>query len=445
MTTFIENARIFANGHLNKTNIVIESEKIESVGKRKITRFDEKINAKLRFVLPGLVDAHAHLHDPNFTNREDFTSGTAAAAAGGVTTVIEMVLSTPVDSTQRVKTKVSLGKEKSLIDFSLHAGMMNLENSAHIRKIAEMGVRSFKTFMCKPYYVNDHTLMTLLRETHAHKSILNVHAEDEELANQNLQKLIAKGRKDPLAHLEWKPNIVEDRAIKKAIHMTQDLKARLHISHISTAEAVGTVRRAKIKHVNVTVETCPHYLSLTGKDMRKLGPYLKMNPSLKTSRDLMALWGGLRDGTIDLVTSEHAPGERSEKEIGWRDIWEAWGGIPTIETMLPVLLSEGVNKGRISMPRLQQVICENPAKVFGFYPKKGTIRKGSDADLVIVDMKKKHKVRGSDLHYKVGWTPYEGWTLQGWPTMTIRRGSVIAEDGQILAKPGKASFLPMFQ
>jgi len=159
----------------------------------------------------------------------------------------------------------------------------------------------------------------------------------------------------------------------------------------------------------------------------------------------MALWGGLRDGTIDLVTSEHAPGERSEKEIGWRDIWNAWGGIPTIETMLPVLLSEGVNKGRISMPRLQQVICENPAKIFGLYPKKGTIRKGSDADLVIVDMKKKRKVRGSDLHYKVGWTPYEGWTLQGWPTMTIRRGSVIAEDGQILAEPGKASFLPMFQ
>jgi len=445
MTTLIENARILVNGHLIKANIVIESEKIESVGKRKITRFDEKIDAKLRFVFPGLVDAHAHLHDPNFTNREDFTSGTAAAAAGGITTVVEMVLSTPVDSAQRVRTKIDLGTKKSLIDFSLHAGMMNLENSLRIGQIAEMGVRSFKTFMCKPYYVNDHTLMTLLRETHAHKSILNVHAEDEELANENLQKLIAKGRRDPLAHLEWKPNLVEARAIKKAIHMTQHLKARLHISHISTAEAVGTVRGAKIKHVNVTVETCPHYLSLTGKDMRKLGPYLKMNPSLKTARDLVSLWSGLRDGTIDLVTSEHAPGERSEKEIGWTDIWKAWGGVPTIETMLPVLLSEGINKGRIGMARLHQVVCENPAKVFGLYPKKGAIRKGSDADLVIVDIKKKCKVRSSDLHYKVGWTPYEGWTLQGWPTTTICRGSVIFEEGQVLAKPGKASFVPMFQ
>jgi allantoinase len=445
MTTLVENARIFINEHLVKANIVIESGKIESVGKRKATRFDEKIDAKNRFVLPGLVDAHAHLHDPKFTNREDFTSGTTAAAAGGVTTVVEMVLSTPVDTVERVRTKIRLGKKMSLIDFSLHAGMMNRKNSVHIGKIAEIGVRSFKTFMCKPFYVDDNTLMSLMRETTAHESILNVHAEDEEMANENLQRLTAEGRKDPAAHLEWKPNVVEERAIKKAIRFTQDLKARLHISHISTAEAVGLVRKAKNNRVNITVETCPHYLTLTGTNMKKLGPYLKMNPSLKKAPDLETLWKGLRNGTVDLVTSEHAPGERSEKEVGWSDIWKAWGGIPTIETMLPVLLSEGVNKGQISMARLQKVTCENPARVFGLYPKKGTIRKGSDADLVILDLKIKRKVRGSDLHYKVGWTPYEGWTLQGWPKITMRRGSVIFEEGQILAKPGEARFLPMFQ
>ena len=445
MTTLIENARILVNGLLVKANIIVEAGKIKSVGKRRVTRFDEKIDARLGFVLPGLVDAHAHLHDPKFTNREDFTNGTAAAAAGGVTTVVEMVLSTPVDTAERVRRKIKVGEVKSLIDFSLHAGMMNLENSVHIGKIAKIGVRSFKTFTCKPYYANDHTVMALMRETTAHESILNVHAEDEELANENLQRLKAEGRMDPAAHLEWKPNPVEERAIKKVIHFAHDVKARLHISHISTAEAVRLIRKAKNERVNVTVETCPHYLTLTGKDMKKLGPYLKMNPSLKTVRDLEALWSGLRDGTVDLVTSEHAPGERSEKEVGWKDIWKAWGGVPTIETMLPVLLSEGLNKGRISMARLQKVVCENPARVFGFYPRKGTIQKGSDADLVIVDLKIKRKVRGSDLHYKVGWTPYEGWRLQGWPRLTMRRGSVIYEDGQILAKPGEARFLPMFQ
>jgi dihydroorotase-like cyclic amidohydrolase len=126
-------------------------------------------------------------------------------------------------------------------------------------------------------------------------------------------------------HLEWKPNVVEERAIKKLIRFADDLKARLHISHISTAEAVSLVRKAKNKRVNITVETCPHYLTLTGKDMKKLGAYLKMNPPLKTAHDLKALWKGLRDGTVDLVTSEHASGERSEKEVGWKDIWKAWG------------------------------------------------------------------------------------------------------------------------
>jgi len=443
MTTLIENARIFVSGRLVRANIVIESGKIESVGRRKVSGFDERVDAREKFVLPGLVDAHAHLHDPHFTNREDFTCGTAAAAAGGVTTVIEMVLSTPVDSVEGVKTKIRLGRKKSLIDFALHAGMMNLENAVNIGKITEMGVRSFKTFTCKPYYVNDDTLKCLMRETAAHGSILNVHAEDEELANQNMRKLMLERRNDPAAHLEWKPNAAEERAVKKVIRFAYDLKARVHISHLSTAEAVGLVRKAKSERVKITVETCPHYLTLTRKDMRKLGPYLKMNPSLKTAHDSHVLWQGLRDGTVDLVTSEHAPGERSEKEVGWRNIWKAWGGIPSIETMLPVLLSEGVNKGQISMARLQKVTCENPARIFGLYPKKGTIRKGSDADLVILDLKAKRKVRGSALHYKVGWTPYEGWRLRGWPKITIRRGSVIFEDGQINAKPGEAKFLPM--
>jgi len=445
MTTLIENARILLDGHLVRVNIAIESGKIESIGKRKLNRFDEKIDVKNNFVLPGLVDAHAHLHDPNFTEREDFTSGTTAAAAGGVTTVVEMVLSTPVDTAERVGTKICLGEEKSLIDFSLHAGMMNLENSTHIGEIARIGVRSFKTFTCKPHYVDDQTMMSLMRETTMHDSILNVHAEDEEAANENFQRLMTEERKDPMAHLEWKPNAVEERAIRKIIGFAHDLKARLHISHMSTAQAVSLVRKAKRKRVNVTAETCPHYLTFTGKDMKNLGPYLKMNPSLKTVHDLEALWKGLQDGAVDLVTSEHAPGERSEKEIGWEDIWKAWGGVPGIETMLPVLLSEGVIKKRISLARLQKVSCENPARVFGLYPKKGTIRKGSDADLVIVDLKAKRKVRGSDLHYKVGWTPYEGWTLQGWPVMTVCRGAVAFEDGQILRKPGEARFLPMFQ
>jgi dihydroorotase-like cyclic amidohydrolase len=158
---------------------------------------------------------------------------------------------------------------------------------------------------------------------------------------------------------------------------------------------------------------------------------------------VQALWNGLRNGVVDIVTSEHAPGEREEKEVGWKDIWKAWGGIPAIETMLPVLLSEGVNKHRISLPTLQKICCENPAKIFGVYPRKGVIRTGTDADLVIVDLKMRKKASGENMHFKAGWTPYEGWNLKGWPVATIRRGKVLYEDEQVVGVSGSAKFLPM--
>jgi allantoinase len=439
----IENASIIRNGGLIQVNILIEGEKIASVSPRTFSTVSSRIDAKGKLLIPGLVDGHAHLYDPAFTNHEDFTTGTFAAAAGGVTTVIEMVLSTPVDTVDRVTAKIEEGKRSSLIDFSLHAGMMNENNGPNIPGIANIGVRSFKTFMCKPYYATDHTLMSLMHETSMHHSVLNVHAEDEETANQNLGKLTSMGRKDSLAHLEWKPNIAEERAVRKAVYFAAGIGARLHISHMSTAEGAEILRKAKKRRVNVTAETCPHYLTFTRKDMKKQGPYLKMNPSLKGPKDVQALWKGLRDETVDIVTSEHAPGNREEKEVGWTDIWKAWSGVPAIETMLPVLLSEGVNKGRLSLSGLQRVCCENPAKIFGIYPKKGAIQKGADADLVIVDLKMKRRVRGEQLHYKVGWTPYEGWTLKGWPTLTMRRGEIIFQDEQTVGKPGKVQFLPM--
>ena len=442
-TTSIENAKILLANRLTKAHLVIEDDKIKSVSSKKPANVDRRINANGKLVLPGLVDGHAHLHDPAFTNREDFTSGTIAAAAGGITSVVEMVLTTPVDSPDRIQTKIELGKRMSLIDFSLHAGMMNQDNLQNIPPITKLGVRSFKTFTCKPYYVNDHTLMSLLRETSMNSSILDVHAEDEQTSNENFDKLQAEGRKDPMAHVEWRPNIAEERAVSKLVDYTGNIGARTHISHMSTKEGVAIIKEAKRQRVRITAETCPHYLTFTRKDMKKQGPYLKMNPSLKGPRDVEALWAGLRDGTIDIVTSEHAPGERSEKEVGWADIWKAWGGVPTIETLLPVLLSEGINKERITLPALQRMCCENPAKIFGIYPRKGSLRRGADADLVIVDVKMKRRVRAEDLHYKVGWTPYDGWTLQGWPILTIRRGQILFEDDQVVGKPGSAEFLQM--
>jgi allantoinase len=439
----ILNARTLRDGKLIPANILVADGTIKSLSGNKQSNADETVDAKGRIVIPGLVDGHAHLYDPAFTYREDFTSGTSAAAAGGVTTVVEMVLTTPVDTPDRVHAKIEEGRRSSIIDFSLHAGMMNLSNLRNISAISELGVRSFKTFTCEPYYADDHTLMSLMRETSMNHSILDVHAEDEDVANQNLQTLQAAGRKDPMAHAEWKPNLAEELAVKKLIQFARGISARIHISHLSTREGVEAVRKAKRQGVRITAETCPHYLTFTRKDMKKQGPYLKMNPSLKGAKDVDALWRGLRDGAVDIVTSEHAPGTRAEKEPGWKDIWKAWGGVPAIETMLPILLGEGVNKHRITLPTLQRVCCENPARIFGFYPRKGAIQEGADADLVIVDLKLRRKVKAVNLHQKVNWTPYEGRMLKGWPVLTMRRGQVLFQDNEVLSKPGTAEFLSM--
>jgi allantoinase len=439
----IKNGTVILEDKTAQADVLIEDGKITRIAKKITATADEIMDVQGKFVLPGVVDAHAHIGDPNFARREDFTSGTQAAAAGGVTTIVDMVLKTPVDSPEAAKEKIDRGAREGIVDFSLHAGMMNSSNLANVEALVEVGICSFKAFMCAPYFVDNATLQALMEKTAQFHAITNVHAEDEELSQRLTAELKRANRMDPIAHNESKPNAVEEKAIRDAIDIARAARSKLHISHMSTSEGVRLIASAKREKVNVTAETCPHYLSLTRADVLKLGPYLKMSPPLKTEADVLALWRGLANGTVDMITSEHAPGEADEKEIGWENIWDAWGGIPSIETMLPVVLSEGVNKDRITIEKAAKVLSENPAKRFGLYPRKGHIAVGADGDFAIVDLAAEKKVKATDLHYKVGWTPYEGWILKGWPTATIVQGRVVAKDGQILTKEGLAQFVPM--
>jgi len=439
----IKNGSVVQDDKILQADILSEEGRVVSIRKSITTRPDQVIDASGKFVLPGVVDVHAHIGDAKFARREDFTTGTRAAAAGGVTTVVDMVLSTPVDNPDAAKERISRGTRQGVVDFCLHAGMMNQANMGSIEALVELGICSFKAFMCAPYYVDRATLLALMKNTAPFRAVTNVHAEDEELSQKLTMELKRAGRVDPIAHNDSKPNEVEEKAIREAIELARTARSKLHISHMSTSQGVGLVKAAKRNRVDVSAETCPHYLTLTRADVLKLGPYVKMNPPLRTQSDVLALWRGLADGTVEIVSSEHAPGDVDEKEVGWENIWDAWGGVPSIETMLPVMLSEGVNKSRITIQQAAKVLSVNPAKRFGLYPKKGLIRVGADADFTIVDLSAESKVSASNLHYKVGWTPYEGWTLRGWPTATIVRGQVVMQDGQILAKEGSAQFVPM--
>jgi D-hydantoinase len=436
----LRNARLAMPEGIIRSELSVENEVIKEIAMTGIPKGEREVDVKGRIVMPGVIDVHAHLHDPNFRRRETFRTGSIAAAAGGITTVIVMPLDTPTFTPKAVKKLITTGRKTSLIDFALHAGNMTAESIANIPSLASMGVKSFKAFTCSPYLLEKEARIHLMTAVRRIAGTLFVHAEDEKTLKEALEKV--RERKDPLAHHDSRPNEAEEKAVKEVLSETLETKCKLHLAHITTRQACRMIQDAKKKHQAVTAETCPHYLVFTRDDAAKLGPYLKVNPSLKSKEDQSALWEALSSEIIDVVATDHAPGTKTEKEMGRDDIRKAQVGIPGVETLLPIMLSEGVGKGRITFERMVNALCMKPARIFGTYPKKGTIREGSDADLVVVNLKKERIIRGDRLHHKVGWTPYEGMKVKGFPILTISRGEVIFEDKQIVGKPGRGKFLP---
>jgi len=441
--TVIKNGKIVTPYQIFEAGIAIDDGKIVAIAKApRLPKAEETVDAKGNFLLPGVIDAHSHIYDPDYTYREDFITGTTAAAAGGVTTVIDMPLRKPV-LTSLIKEKIRVGERNSLIDFSFHSGMIVKENVDAIPAVVKLGLKSFKVFTCAPFKVEDETLIQVMKTVAKYNGVLVVHAENDDVVSEKTNKLKEQGRKDPMAHIESRPAVAEYKAVNKVITLAKRLGVHIHIAHMTTRRGVELLEKAKASGQKVTAETCPHYLIFTKKDMQKLGPYLKMTPPLRSKDDALSLWHGLKLGIVDIVATDHAPGTREEKEAGWRDIWKAPGGIPGVETLLSLMISEGVNKGLISLQDLCRMLCERPGKIFHLYPRKGVLQLGSDADIVIIDLKKETVISADMLHYKVGWTPYEGMKLKGYPTLTMVRGEVIASHGEIIGHLGYGTFIPM--
>ena len=437
----IQNARLVLPEGIVHGELTIEGGRIHEIAVSGLPKADLVVDARDKIVMPGVVDAHAHVYDSRRPPREDFRDGSAAAAGGGITSMIVMSLGAPISTPRQIKKIILMGQEESLIDFSLHAGNMGAGSLRGVPKLASLGVRSFAASMCDPNRLEKTMLEGLMTAVKNVDGIASMHAEDGKVLQEKMERLLEKGRKDPLAHTEWRPNEAEEEAVKEVIELAKKTGCRLHLAHLSTRQAVELLAGAKEKRVPVTGETCPHYLLFTKDDMQRLGPYLKVNPALRTSEDCAALWSALASGTIDIAATDHAPCTKDEKEVGFEDIWAAQTGIPGTETMLPLMLSEGVAKGRLTLEKLVNALCTRPAQIFGLYPRKGVIREGSDADLVLVELSKKAKITAEKLHYKVGWTPYEGRAVKGMPTMTISRGVVVAEEGGVVEKPGHGQFI----
>lgn len=433
---------IFPSG-ITQSSIIINDGKIIGFAKSNEPQADRVIDAKGKVVLPGMVDMHVHLRDPGFPERENFESGTKAAAAGGVTTVIDMPNTVPATVTLKAfNDKKAIADKKSLVDFGFIGGAGEVPQEDLI-ELADAGATAFKSFLIarfKELAASDYTLLKHMQLLGELDRPLLVHAENGVLVDKFMEEAIASGRTDPLAHCDFRPSICETEAVMRCITLAAETDVHLHICHVSAAGSIDILEWAQTMGQMVTGETSTNYLLFTRETMEERGPYAKVDPPLRSKDDEVRLWEGLNDGTLDVLASDHAPYTKEEKEKGWDNIYDAPSGGVVIETTLPLML-DAVNNDKISLERLVEVFSTNPAMMNGLYPQKGDLMLGADADIVICDMDMPFHIKGENLQTIQKITPYEGMKGKGMPVMTLVRGEVIFEDGQVIGKPGYGSFV----
>lgn len=449
----VENGHVVTNGVMFDANLLIDDGKIIGL-KKDASDLEaiERIDAREKLILPGVIDAHVHFLEPGGEHREDFESGTKAAASGGVTTVFEMPISSmPVVSAKALNERRAILEKKACIDFALYAGA-GTHNYNELDELAKSGAIGFKTFLAYPknrdawykgtYMVDNYSLFHCLEKIAKTNLPIAVHSEDDSIIEGRIKELQEDGRRDFKAHEESRPIVSETLAVSSVISVAKQTGAKVHIAHMSSVQAAELVRSAKTQGIKVTSETCPQYLVLNDAAIDSLGPYAKVNPPIRYGeKNREGLWNAIREGTIDFVASDHAPWTSAEKDPGFEDIFKANSGIPGTETMLPLLLN-ACSEGRLSLTELARITSESQARIFNIYPRKGSIQVGSDADIVIIDLKEQLKLQRSKMVSKSrGTNPYEGMTVKGVPVMTISGGKVIVHNGNLECKAGTGKFV----
>ena len=439
----IKNARIPQGDDTILTNILVKDEKIAGFVDE-ITMLDAKnvIDANGNLTIPGCIDSHTHFMYQGFPHRENFLTGTAAAATGGVTTIIDMpCCSVPsVRSIEQLETKLGICSPQAIVDYAMWGGVTGedvREGWLHnVKEQADYGVVAFKVYMTPsvPTYprVTDPEMYECFKAVAKTGLPIGIHAENFAMCDFYVNKYKNEGRLDGPAWAEARMELAEKVAIELGISFAEASGARLHIVHMSTGIGAKLVKDAKMRGIDVTSESCPHYLTLNYQEsMSKYGPLAKIAPPLRTKKDNEEQWNGINDGSIDFIATDHAPYEiESEKHKEGMNIWTSFPGIPGVETMVPVIVSEGYNKGRISLSKLVDILSTNAAKHYGLYPKKGALNIGSDADFTIIDLDKEWTIDSKNMVSMCGYTPLEGMKLKGKIDKTIVRGNLVYQDGE---------------
>ncbi|RZU30973.1 dihydroorotase [Blastococcus saxobsidens] len=433
--------------------IAVRGEKIVGIlGPEEPAAARKTIDAGTNPVIPGLIDTHCHFRDPGYTHKEDYYNGTIAAAAGGVTTVFDMPnVDPPTTTVDRLKAHLENAQSKAVVDFGHNASGVVPEN---IKGLAEAGATAFKVWMMQdigrdyPHppgtSLTNHAILYRVFEEVAETGLpLYIHPHDHnlyELFVERAQKQWGMDFRSYARALRGGDGVVLNTAISTILEFQRSVGTKLHVLHLSTREGVRMVREAKAQGRPITAEANPFAMFVTNDwaNIEKKGPYAL--GFWVPEEDNPAMWGAVVDGTIDVIGSDHGPHTKEEKEVGWTDMYTAPGGSPMIEQYLRLMLTE-VNKGRLTMERIVEMTSSNPAKLTGFYGKKGAIQVGADADLVVLDMDHEETLRAEHSHYRCGWMPSEDFETKGRPVKTILRGRVIMEDGNVTAEKGSGQLL----
>jgi len=431
-------------------DIGIHDGAIAQIGGDMVAR--REIDATGLLVLPGGVDAHVHLSmSPDEANEEprwvdDFTSGSAAALAGGITTVGNMTFpasgETPLAALER---EAAVARQQSIADFILHPVLLEATPGVldEIPRLRDMGCNSIKIFTVFPGFdAQARGFVEAIRRAGASGLISLIHCEDDALISDATAHLTTLGQTSLRYYAASRPIIAEVVATQRAVAIAEATGAPIYIVHLSSARALEVCAEAQARGLPVYVETRPLYLHLTRERLEEVdGPKYIGQPPLREQHDLEALWEGLRQGDIHTVCTDHAPWSLAAKLDPALSIANLRPGVENLQTMIPMLYSEGVRRGRISLNKFVEVTSTNAAKLFGLYPRKGTITVGSDADLVLFDPNLTRAVEASMLKSRAGYSVYEGWQVTGWPILTLRRGEVVFEKDAVISQPGSGTML----
>ena len=454
LDTLITGGTLISRGEMRKADMGIAGGQITAVLEENTALpARSTIDATGQWVIPGVIDAHFHCRAPGNPAWGDFATESRAAAAGGVTTFLEIPISTPACATPEVLIRRrELGESQSYVNFGLYGGPATLRRR-DIEGMVREGVIGFKVFTTEPPLgrdeqfaglcaTDDATLreaLLLVRETGLSCS---VHSESHALIRHFHQQLRAQGRSDPPAHSVSQPPIVEAIVIAKLIALARELGTRVHIAHLSTELGLESLRSARDRKNSITAETCPQYILFDETALERCGPYAKINPPLRKARDQQALSEAIWDGSIAFVASDHSPFDSASKEVGWKDIWSAPPGAPGVEALLFFILNAAREEDQ-PVAKGIQLITELPACHFDMYPAKGVLEVGADADVVLIDPIAEVVMEGSAWHSQARSSArlYDGWTGTGKVLRTIVGGMTVFQGGEIVGKAGAGSFV----